>query len=197
MFAQWDNFYLLVGGAAGSLIGLLFIVATLTRGRDADSALHGASVYMTPIVQQLAVVLVVSALAAAPGLSTRDVGLILGAAALFSLTSSGRVIWHLQIARTLDAPHWSDVWWYGVAALLADLVLAGSVAAIWLVSPASAARGIAMGLVAILLVAIRNAWDLVTWITAKGPNLEAGGEAGEREPRASARPPGVPAPGAR
>jgi hypothetical protein len=178
MFERWDNFYLLIGGAAGSLIGLLFIVATLNRGRrDADSALRGASVFMTPIVQHLAVVLAISALAAAPDIPVETAALIVGAAALFDLISAGQVIWHLQIAKSLQATHWSDVWWYGIGAFLADLVLVGSAAAAWLVSPVCAARGIAVSLVLILLIAIRNAWDLVTWITAKGPGLGSEDEA--------------------
>ena len=174
MFEHWDNFYLLIGGAAGSLIGLLFIVATLNRGRrDADSALRGASVFMTPIVQHLAVVLVISALAAVPDLSAEGAALIVGAGALVALVSAGAVIWHLQIAKSLQAAHWSDVWWYGIAAFVADLALAGSAAAAWLGTPAWAARGVAVSLVAILLIAIRNAWDLVTWITAKGPGMSS------------------------
>lgn len=169
MFERWDNFYLLIGGAAGSLIGLLFIVATLNRGRrDADSALRGASIYMTPIVQHLAVVLVVSALASAPAIPAEVAALIIGAVALVALASAGQVIWHLQIAKSMQTTHWSDVWWYGIAALLADLALAGYAATLWLVSPVCAARGIAVSLVLILLIAVRNAWDLVTWITAKG-----------------------------
>ncbi|MDB5444152.1 MAG: hypothetical protein JWP73_2528 [Phenylobacterium sp.] len=175
MFGRWDNFYLLIGGAAGSLIGLLFIVATLNRGRrDADSALRGASVFMTPIVLHLAVVLVISALAAAPDISAEAAALIVGAGGLVALVSAGRVIWHLEIARSLEAPHWTDVWCYGIAAFVADLALIGSAAAVWLATPTCAARGIAASLVAILLIAVRNAWDLVTWITAKGPAV--GGE---------------------
>ena len=33
MFEGWDNFYLVTGGAAGALIGLMFVVATLEIGR--------------------------------------------------------------------------------------------------------------------------------------------------------------------
>ena len=29
LFSQWDSFYLIVGGAAGALIGLQFVVLTL------------------------------------------------------------------------------------------------------------------------------------------------------------------------
>ena len=38
--------------------------------------------------------------------------------------------------------------------------------------PVWAARGIAAGVVALLLIAIRNAWDLVTWITASRSGAE-------------------------
>jgi hypothetical protein len=172
MFEHWDSFYLLVGGAAGSLIGLLFIVATLTKGaQDPDSALRGASVYLSPVVLQLGMVLGVSALAAVPDLSAGLCGAILGACALVGLVGSGRVMFHLQVGEHFQSAHWTDFWCYGAAAFAADLLLEGSAAAVWLASPGAAARGVALSLVLILLIAIRNAWDLVTWITAKGGNI--------------------------
>ena len=69
MFQDWDSFFLLIGTAAGALIGLLFVVETLTVGFERDSALRGARVYITPIVFHFAAVLVVSAAALAPRLS--------------------------------------------------------------------------------------------------------------------------------
>jgi hypothetical protein len=170
MFEHWDSFYLLVGGAAGALIGLLFIVATLTKGaQDADSALRGASVYLSPVVLQLGMVLAISALATAPDLPVQVCGLAVAACGLAGLAASGRVMFHLKIGKLFQSAHWTDFWWYGAAAFAVDLLLIGSAAAIWLVAPGHAARGIAVSVVLILLVAIRNAWDLVTWITAKGP----------------------------
>ena len=35
-FAQWDSFYLIIGGAAGALIGLQFVVLTLIGDRAGD-----------------------------------------------------------------------------------------------------------------------------------------------------------------
>ena len=32
MFAGWNNYFMLLGAASGSLIGLLFVVVTLTAG---------------------------------------------------------------------------------------------------------------------------------------------------------------------
>jgi hypothetical protein len=166
MFEHWDSFFLLIGGAAGGLIGLLFIVVTLIRGGDTGTKLRGASVFMTPTVAHLAMVLTLSALATAPGLPMSTAGVIFGACATVGLGFTGRALAMLATG-SIKATHWSDLWGYGVAPFAASLALAVSVAAVWL-APAWAARGIAASVVVMLLIAIRNAWDLVTWITAKG-----------------------------
>jgi hypothetical protein len=72
--------------------------------------------------------------------------------------------------RAVTPTHWSDLWAYGIAPVAASLALSASVAAIW-IAPHWAARGVAASVVAMLLIAIRNAWDLVTWITAKGGDV--------------------------
>jgi len=42
IFRDWQNYYLLVGSAAGALIGLMFVVTTLTAGLDANRVSRGA-----------------------------------------------------------------------------------------------------------------------------------------------------------
>ena len=165
MFEHWDSFYLLIGGAAGGLIGLLFIVSTLRSQRsDTGATMRAVAAYMTPIVFHLATVLSVSALLAAPGLADRTVGGLLAIAAGLGLACAIRII--LRLAKVVEAAHWSDIWCYGVCPLVAYLVLAGGVVAVWL-APDWAARIVAIGLLAQLMIAIRNAWDLVTWMTVK------------------------------
>jgi hypothetical protein len=175
MFEHWDSFFLLIGGAAGALIGLLFIVVTLMRGGDSGTRLRGASVFMTPTVAHLAMVLTVSALATAPGISMAAASGIIGVCALVCLAFSGRSLAMLATGG-IKATHWSDLWGYGVAPLAVSLALLASTAAVWFApdgfAPDWGARWIAISLVAILLLAIRNAWDLVTWITAKGDQLD-------------------------
>ncbi len=169
MFANWDSFFLLIGGAAGGLIGLLFIVVTLIRGGDTGTKLRGASVFMTPTVALLAMVLTLSAFATAPGIPRPAAGVIFSLCALTCLTFTGRAL-AMLITESVKSTHWSDVWGYGVAPFAASLGLAASAEAVWL-SWSWAAFGIAASLVAMLLIAVRNAWDLVTWITAKGDSL--------------------------
>jgi len=182
MFEHWDSFYLLVGGAAGALIGLLFVVATLTRGRDRDSALHGASIYMSPVVLHMALALSISALATAPAISAPLQAAIIGIAGLIGLIASGRVIYHLTVSKTFQGAHWTDVWCYGVFAFVADLALTGSAFEVWMGAPGLAAREVAASVVAILVIAIRNAWDLVTWISAINNAPDAPGAQGASSP---------------
>jgi hypothetical protein len=169
MFENWENFYLLVGGAAGALIGLFFIVVTLMRGGDADTLARGASVFMTPTVAHLSMVLMLSAVAMAPSVPMALAGWIIGLCAVACLGFAGRSLVMLA-TRNVKAPHWTDLWFYGVAPFAICLGLTAACVAIWY-SPVWAARGIAASLLLLLLIAIRNAWDLVTWITAQGENL--------------------------
>jgi hypothetical protein len=185
MFEHWDSFYLLVGGASGGLIGLLFVVATLTRGRDRDSALFGASIYMSPVVMHLAFVLAISAVAAVPGVHMATAAAVIGLCGLVGVACSGRVIYHLAFVKTFAGAHWTDLWCYGVAGLGTDLLLAGSALAVVFADADLAARLVATSVVLILLLAIRNAWDLVTWISAiqnTGGTLPATANADEANP---------------
>jgi hypothetical protein len=121
MFEGWDSFYLLVGGAAGALIGLLFIVVTLMRGGDSGTRLRAASVFMTPTVAKLAMVLLLSALATAPGIPMSAAGVIFSACALICLGFTGRALLMLSTG-SIKASHWSDLWG---DILRRDLVRAG------------------------------------------------------------------------
>ena len=68
MFEGWDNFYLMLGPAAVGLIGLLFVVVTLTAGFDRSKAIRGQALYLTPTALHFGMVMVISAIAMAPRL---------------------------------------------------------------------------------------------------------------------------------
>ncbi|MBS0361391.1 MAG: hypothetical protein JSR98_08420 [Proteobacteria bacterium] len=168
MFEGWENFYLLIGGAAGALIGLLFIVVTLLQSGDVGLKLKAAAAYMTPTVAHLAIVLVMSATATAPHLTAPVAGGLFLAGALICLGFSARALFMLT-GGAINAPHWSDVWGYGAAPFIAAAGLAVAGISAWL-NPDLTPLAVAAALVAMLLIAVRNAWDLVTWISAKGPS---------------------------
>jgi hypothetical protein len=166
MFEGWDNFYLVVGGASGALIGLLFVVATLNSGQDRSASLRGASVYLTPVVFHFVVVLVLSALALAPRVGASAATAIVVLCALGGLAHSVRIVWIIYRGRITKASHWSDLWCYGAAP---GVIYAGLAWAAWALAGRRdwAADGVALAAMALLLVSIRNAWDLVTWLAPR------------------------------
>jgi modulator of FtsH protease len=170
MFEGWENFYLVTGGAAGALIGLMFVVATLGTRASREESLRGASLYMTPTVVAFSVVMVVSAFVAVPHLTTASVAAVLGAIAGAGVIYSAVTCWRLT--RRSGAPHWSDYWCYGYGPVVFYLAFGGAAAGVATGQPWSASA-VAAVLMALLLLAIRNAWDLVTWLApARAPETK-------------------------
>jgi hypothetical protein len=164
MFHDWENFYFLMGSAGAGLIGLLFVVVTLTSGFERTQALRGSALYMTPTAIQFSVVLTVSAVAIVPGLPLWATAWLFGLIALVGLFYAVRTC--LGIGRPIDAtnpPHWSDLWMYGATPAIAYFGLAIAAIAVW-VRADWAPFAMAAVLLALLLIGIRNAWDLITWI---------------------------------
>ena len=163
MFEHWDNFYLMIGSAAGALIGLLIVVATLTGGLEREKAMQGSALYMTPTVFHFAVVLVASAVTAVPHLTARASAGLLGLVAIIGLIYSASVAHRLRRRATPEPAHRSDFWCHGCApGVIYVAQLAAAAALAFGVSWAPDALGAA--LLSLLLLAIRNAWDLVTWL---------------------------------
>jgi len=68
VFQGWDSFYVLIGGAASALIGLMFVMATLTGGRDPSTGARSSRVYLNPVVIHFSAVLLVSPMALVPAI---------------------------------------------------------------------------------------------------------------------------------
>jgi hypothetical protein len=168
MFEGWDGYFVLLGTAAGGLIGLLFVVASLTGNIERSRALWAAGIYMTPIAVHFAFVLSISAITQVPRLSPPQTAVLIGGFALLGLSAAVRSC--LGITETRkgpNPPHWSDFWGYG-AAPAAIYVLALGLAAAIAARAEWAVQALAALLLILLLLAIRNAWDLITWMAPGG-----------------------------
>jgi len=64
--SEWDSFYLIVGGAAGALIGLQFVVMTLIAERPQAGMADAARAFATPTVVHFGACLLVAAFARVP-----------------------------------------------------------------------------------------------------------------------------------
>src|SRR5205809_5723575 len=114
-FEGWENYYLMVGSAAGALIGLMFVVVTLTAGRDRDQVDRGKRLYTSPIVWHLAVILVLSGAAAIPTMTVKFFAVCAGGLALLGIAMGCRsAIGIRQTPGAVDSAGF-DMFWYGVA----------------------------------------------------------------------------------
>ncbi len=172
MFEGWSEFYLLVGTAASVLIGLIFVVISLMQDRSRSSVMAGSRLYMGPIVLGVSFVMVLSAAALTPGIRPAQFALIASVIAAWGLARG--LYSTVGIARLKGEVHWTDLWFYGVLPSVAYLAI-GIVALAFWQGWACAKTGLAVTVTAGLLLAIRNEWDLITWIAPRSgpePNFE-------------------------
>lgn len=159
----WDNFYVIVGSASGALTGLTFVAITLvgqTRQQQADI---GISSFTTPTIVHFGVVLFIAALFSMPWRTVLPLAIALG---LVGLAGFLYTIWVMQRQRRLQdyTIVLEDLIWYRICPFVAYAVLFG--AAILLPSrPQVALFAVGGTMLFLLCLGLRNAWDLVTFIT--------------------------------
>jgi hypothetical protein len=170
VFEGWGDFFFLMGSAGGGLIGLLFVVVTLTANAERSQVQRGQGLYLTPTAGHFGVVLTISAVALVPRLAIDERADVFAAVALVGLALALRACIGIGAPGGGMSAHWSDFWLYGAAPAALYLGLAGAALALWSGQP-RALLALAALLIALLLLAIRNAWDLVTWMAPKAAGL--------------------------
>lgn len=159
--AEWESFYVIVGGGAAALIGLQFVVLTLIAERPQLASPEAGAAFATPTIVHFGSVLLLAAILRAPWKG------ITAVAALWALVGLGGMLYTMIVARRMRrqaayAPELEDWLFDALLPFAAYAVLAVSVFA-----AATHAREalFAVGAAALLLlfVGIHNAWDAVTY----------------------------------
>jgi len=172
LLSSWQNFYMIMGTAAATLTGLMFVVTTLIAGIDAHLSILNAAVsaFNTPTVVQFAAVLLLAGILSAPWQSFSSLSLVLG------LLGLGMVVYFIIVLRRmLHMPHYrstlEDWLWYMAFPLLANVLLI--IAALVLSqTPSLALYIIGLAMLLLLLVGVRNAWDNVTFLAVERAHSE-------------------------
>ena len=169
MFQDWSDFYLVVGGAAAVLLGLIFVVVTLMHDRSRSTVLTGSKLYMGPIVLHMCFVLVLSAAALTPRINHKDFAAVTAIAAIWGAARGAYSLVGLLRLRRIgeDEVHWTDTWYYGVVPLALYVALLGVALAFWN-GAVWAPYGVGAVIVGLLLLSVRNEYDLVTWLAPRG-----------------------------
>src|SRR5579883_2494491 len=91
--ARWDSFCVIVGSAAGALIGLQFVVMTLIAERPPLRVAEAGAAFGTPTIVHFSAALLLSALLRAPWPSITPPAILCG------LTGLGGIAYAAIVAR--------------------------------------------------------------------------------------------------
>lgn len=164
LLTNWQNFYIIIGSAAATLAGLMFVVITLIAGIEVQvsSVNEGISAFNTPTVVHFCAVLLMAGILSAPWQAFSNVGLLLGLSGLGGVLYLIIVIQRVRNLTFYQTPL-KDWLWYIAFPLIAYIALI--VAAIVLpANPAPALYMISAVMGVLLFLGIHNAWDLVIYL---------------------------------
>jgi len=171
VLGAWSTFYIMTGSSAAALVGLMFVVITLATGSgrtNSREARLGTSTFSTPTVVHFGSALLVSAILAAPWPSLGGPATLLGLAGACGAVYVSRVFVRTKRLTTYSAD--VDDWiWYTILPFVAyGAVLVGAIGLLKI--PEGALFSLAAGVALLIFIGIRNAWDIVTYVTIGGPD---------------------------
>ncbi|HXA55338.1 MAG TPA: hypothetical protein VNV37_10755 [Solirubrobacteraceae bacterium] len=166
--AGWDNFYVILGSSAGGLTGLTFVVIALLRESGQAVRPTGVGAFVTPTIVHFCGVLALAAFMSMPHQSagTLSAGLALGGLAGVAYGCLvGVNMYRIGLGATRYAPVREDWIWNVIVPTLGYAALVLMAALIRERLMREALYGVAVLALALLFIGIRNAWDLVVWIS--------------------------------
>ena len=172
--AEWDSFYVIVGSAAGALIGLQFVVLTLIAERPPERAEEAGAAFATPTIVHFSFVLFLSAILRVPWHA------VAGFAAGWGLAAIAGMVYSIVVARRMRAqsayrPGFEDWLFHAVLPFVAYAALAVSAIAAR-ARLREALFGVGAAALLLLFVGIHNAWDAVAYhVLANRPTTKTDG----------------------
>jgi len=161
---SWQTFYVLVGTAAATLVGLMFVAVTFGADRVRPETADTARSFIDPPFRHFVQVLFTACLAVIPGVQPWLLGVLSAGVAVLR---GGGLLWTYRHMRIADRAH-HDVelsdWMSGIVvpALCHALLLATGVG--FVVGRPAAFDGLAIVTIAILMTGVFGSWELILWM---------------------------------
>jgi hypothetical protein len=180
LLTAWQSFYVIVGTAAATLTGLMFVATTLierVQTGEPASLRAGFEAFATPTLVQFSVPLLVAAIISAPWPALWQAGPFLG---LVGLGGIAFIVIDIRWGRrqTDYAPKLGDWVWYRAIPFVAYAALV--VGALLLPGSPVPALFLTGGVTALLLfIGIRNAWDSITYLAIERALADKTDQAGQ------------------
>jgi len=163
LLAPWHDFFVLVGTAAATLVGAMFVVVSIGIGVLSRDRAIAIRVFLSTTVVHLSTLFFGCVLAMVPVLTPRAQAIVAGVAGLAGVGYSAHVIWGF---RRHSGTVLSDWFWYAVFPLAAYAVLAGA-AGLGIYDTAEGLDLFAAVLTVLLVAGIRNAWDMLVFLVTR------------------------------
>jgi hypothetical protein len=180
LFHGWHDFFILLGTASATLVGLMFIAVSIGASIFKEENRPALEVFLGPTIVHFTSVLVLCILALVPSHSWLSLACLAGFIGLAGFCYSAR-IW-FRLTRSRYEIDYTDRFFYTALPAIAYLIVLFAAALLYRQSEWGLDVTVA-GLIALLVAAIRNAWDMMIWIALKVPSAgEVGGSTTDKKP---------------
>jgi hypothetical protein len=159
--AGWDSFYVIVGAAAGALIGLQFVVVPLIAEKPPKDAANASAAFATPTIVHFSASLLLCALMRVPWPSLVYPAVSWGMTGAGGLIYTGVVAWRMR-KQAAYRPGFED-WVFHFALPRVSYALLASGALTAQEHMTAALFAVAASALLLLFIGIHNAWDAISY----------------------------------
>ena len=164
---SWHDLYILLGTASATLVGFMFVAASIGAHIFTESNRPGTGAFISPTVVHFSSALFLCVAGTIPVHSAFTLGALVGLIGIVGGGYSAKIVVQLFIRRqfTVDVV---DRLFYAFVPLAGYLGVLAAAATLFM----HAEWGLivlAAALLTLLLAGIRNAWDMMIWIMIKIP----------------------------
>jgi hypothetical protein len=167
LIRPWHDFYLLVGTASATLVGLMFVAASIGAQVFKEENSAAIRAFISPTVVHFSTALFICILATIPEQTGFAFVIMLSVVGLAGLAYSITVVVQLLVRRrfTVDM---TDRLFYALIPCIGHLLVLLS-GILMFPNPEAGLDFLAASLITLLIAGIRNAWDMTMWIVIKAP----------------------------
>jgi hypothetical protein len=161
---SWQVFYVLVGTAAATLVGLMFVAVTFGANLVKPETAETARAFIDPSFTHFVQVLFMSCLAVIPGVRPSVLGPLLLLVGALRAASLVRIYGHMRTAQRVNNDVELSDWVTSIVlpSLCHALLVAAAVG--FMVGWSFAFDALAVVTIAILIIGVFGAWELMLWM---------------------------------
>jgi len=160
----WQTFYVLVGTAAATLVGLMFVAVTFGSSIVRRETSETARSFIDPTFTHFVQVLFVACLVVIPTMRPRLLGALLLTVSALRFADLVRVHRHMRRAQKVHHDIELSDWVTGIVVPIVCYLLLGAAGLGFVRGHAGAFTTLAIATVAILMLGVFGAWELMLWM---------------------------------